>query len=101
MVQAIPSCFDTIIEYKQWRQQAKLAPVPPKAGMCWDCTPQYAAKMRAEKRCRHRRAQFVQSSGDCCDDADVHIHGLKPAVFAAMHRLVQFAHFAPLEEPHG
>jgi hypothetical protein len=59
----VPKCSSTE-QFYAWKAIARIVK-PGRAGFCEDCTPEYAAVMRATGRCEHPEIVF-DSHGDGC-----------------------------------
>lgn len=58
-----PPCFDSEQQFVQWVQLASTARTNGKSAMigyCRDCTPEYAERMRREKRCIQPQVVFAE-----------------------------------------
>jgi hypothetical protein len=56
---ATPLCFESRAQYKAWREAAKISShTTLHAGVCTDCTPEYQAQMKAERRCENPHVKF-------------------------------------------
>ena len=53
-----PACFDSQNQWDDWRHAARQAPPANISTYCEDCTVDYQARMRAEKRCEWWHTQF-------------------------------------------
>lgn len=88
MVLGFPLCFDSRAQYRAWLRQERLAPVPPGQVHCWDCTPAYAAEMRAAGRCMRPGTEFIAFVDE---DGDLTVHGATAESLAALRWLCALA----------
>ena len=57
---SIPKCFDSLLQFRAWVEQARVcSPLPP-FSVCTDCTPEYKLKMMHENRCENPHIDFVE-----------------------------------------
>ena len=54
----VPSC-SSLFDWMMWKEAARRC-LPGPAGFCEDCTPDYAASMRACGRCEHPEIVFTE-----------------------------------------
>ena len=72
-----PACFECQEQYDEWNRAADNVyhfGARPRVSFCTDCTPMYAAQMRAEGRCEFREVRFYR-----CGNAYMGIHSLGQA----------------------
>ena len=57
-----PRCFNSNEEFKAWVQAARGS--SPRAGFCTDCTKEYQAQMKKERRCQYPIVEFYDFEMD-------------------------------------
>ncbi len=68
MTTPAPACFDSAIQYEEWRRWASIARVQPRPrqdgsevpNYCQDCTLTYQGIMMAEGRCAYPKTRFAR-----------------------------------------
>ena len=54
-----PKCFPSEQHFRIWQHAARLTGGCFEVGFCTDCTPEYKARMQAQRRCDHPEIQFA------------------------------------------
>jgi hypothetical protein len=60
---AVPACFTSAEQYRDWVIKARMAPPPPGLSVCADCTKPFQMHMLRQCRCENGHVKF-DSNGD-------------------------------------
>jgi len=58
-----PPCFESAEDFEAYTDLLEETVTDAARSYCWDCTPEYKEKMKAQGLCRHPLVQFVMVDG--------------------------------------